>query len=467
MTARCLFVCGALLLLANVANGARYQRTKDGKTLVWNNLRGIAQEATWSGNRDSNEYATGEGTLTWYRVELKILADASARPLRERSVVVNSYTGKMVQGKFEGLVVKEEAGTILHTTFVNGNKSGYWSGEPTTTSKTKESKPVEPAREEPEETAEEPAPSPTAIPSPKEEQWTEPTLAEPLEAPERPAQSPIATATPAEKRPAVTTAPERSAPPVDQVRKETVHESALLAPTRDSPGLELATPPPSLRMTVGAAASPQVFLRSTPTPPPVSPPPADTAVKGGTVADLKEQTQSVLSRVGDATGNFHEIDQLDSVEKLPAPISESVVSLVDRAHERRLELGYEEALKEYGTEIQTADALSVVDQITRNIAFNNAPAANSKLADFLKSNPRPTADSQKPLWRYLTSVQLLCGRLEKEANIHLQRAQSLASAGKSSEAIQEYREANRIFPNPATAEKIRKLSSSQNKPSKP
>jgi len=202
-------------------------------------------------------------------------------------------------------------------------------------------------------------------------------------------------------------------------------------------------------------------------PPPASPPPADTAVKEGTVADLKEQTQSVLSRVGDATGNFHEIDRLDSVEKLPAPVSESVVSLVDRARERRLELGYEEALKEYGTEIQTADALSVVDQITRNIAFNNASAANSKLADFLKSNPQPIADSQKALWRYLTSAQLLCSRLEKEASVHLQRAQSLASAGKTSEAIQEYQEANRIFPTPATTEKIRQLSSSQSKPRKP
>jgi hypothetical protein len=467
MTARCLFVCGALLLLANAAYGARYQRTKDGKTLVWNNLRGVAQEATWSGDRDSNGYATGEGTLTWYRVELKILADSSARPLRERSVVVNSYTGKMVQGKFEGLVVKEESGTTLHTTFVNGDKSGYWSGEPTTTSQTREPKPVEPAREKPEETAEEPAPSPTAIPSPNQEQWTEPTLAEPLEAPEEPAPSPIATATPAEKRPAVTTAPERSAPPVDQVRKETVYESALLAPTRDSPGLELAKPPPSLSMTVGAASSPQALLRSTPTPPPVSPPPAETAAKEGAVDNLKEQTQSVLSQVGDATDNFREIDKLDSVGKLPAPVSESVISLVDRARERRLEFGYEAAAKEYGTEIQTADALSVVDQITRNIAFNNASAANSKLAGFLKSNSQPTADSQKPLWRYLTSVQLLCSRLEKEADIHLQRAQSLATAGKTSEAIQEYREANRIFPNPATAEKIRQLSSPQSKPRKP
>ena len=185
------------------------------------------------------------------------------------------------------------------------------------------------------------------------------------------------------------------------------------------------------------------------------------------ITDFKEQTQAVLSRVGDATDNFHEIDRLDSVEKLPAPVSESVVSLVDRARERRLELGYEEALKEYGTEIQTADALSVVDQITRNIVFSNASGASSKLADFLKGHPQPIADSQKALWHYLTSAQLLCSRLEKEASVHLQRAQSLAAAGKTSEAIQEYREATRIFPNPATAKKIRELSSPQSAPLHP
>jgi tetratricopeptide (TPR) repeat protein len=220
-------------------------------------------------------------------------------------------------------------------------------------------------------------------------------------------------------------------------------------------------------MTVGPAASPQAVLRSMPSPPPPNPPPVDTAAKEATVADLKEQTQSILSRVGDATNNFHEIDGLDSVEKLPAPVSESVVSLVDRAREHRLELGYETALREYGTEIQTADALSVVDQITRNIGYNNASEASSKVTDFLKNNPEPVADSQKPLWRYLTSVQTLCSRLEKEADVHLQRAQALAAEGKNSEAIQEYREANRIFPCPATAQKIRQLASSQNKPSKP
>jgi hypothetical protein len=474
VTARSIFVCSAILLLANVAYGARYQRTQDGKTLVWNNLRGVAHGATWSGGRESDGYATGEGTLTWYRGELKIATDSS-KPLKEGSVVVSSYTGKMVRGKFEGLVAREQGGTTLYTTFVNGNKASYWSSQPTTAAKTKEQQLAKPVRKEPVESAvaEEPKPSPVATATPKKER---PAVATSTP---KPAPSPTPSLPPVEQpwtepvltAPATAVVHERSTSPADHKREEVVRKDAVAetpAPTRDRHTLELAKPPSSLRMTLGTAPSPQASLRSTPaSPPPASPPPVEAAAKEGTVADLKEQTQSVLSRVGDATNNFHEVDGLDSVEKLPAPVAESVVSLVDRARERRLELGYETALHEYGTEIQTADALSVVDQITRNIGYNNAAEASSKVADFLKNNPEPVADSQKPLWRYLTSVQTLCSRLEKEADVHLQRAQSLAATGKSSEAIQEYREANRIFPSPAAAQKIRQLSSSPSAPLHP
>src|SRR4029077_7488928 len=64
---RFFFVCRALLVFANVALGdGTYQRTKDGKTLVWNNHPQAGDEAKWSGDRDREGYASGFGTLTWY-----------------------------------------------------------------------------------------------------------------------------------------------------------------------------------------------------------------------------------------------------------------------------------------------------------------------------------------------------------------------------------------------------------------
>lgn len=177
------------------------------------------------------------------------------------------------------------------------------------------------------------------------------------------------------------------------------------------------------------------------------------------IAEFKEQTESVLAQVSDATGNFREVDRLDAVLTLPALVSASVASLNDRARDFRSKLGYEIAFHESRPETETVDALVVVDQVTRDLAVENAPAARMKLLSFLKLYPEPIRDNQKSLWRYLTSTSSLCDRLKNEAETHLERAQSLGSAGKKGEALREYQEIYRIYPNPVTAEKIRQLES--------
>jgi hypothetical protein len=396
---RCLLVCSGLLLFANGAyGGGAYQRTQDGKTLVWNNYPGLGEEVAWSGDRDPNGYAIGQGTLTWYRVEQPIVTGSSIPSARrERIFGVYRYSGKMVRGKLDGPVNADAKGKTFHATFVNGSKIGDWAA----------------------------GPAPTRTPKERRNERV-----------------PGGAAVAASVQKAAPTPPERRAEPVVET------------PTEGTASLELGRPPSSLRMPVVAAASPQASIPSAPS---SSPAAVGPAVKDHIIADFKDETQSVLSRVSDATANFHEIDRLESVQKLPAPVSENVGSLVERARDFRAKVGYETPLHEYRTETVTVDALSVVDQITRNIAANDASAASSRLADFLKSNPEPTADSQKGLWRYLTSVRSLCSRLEKDADVHLQKAQSLASAGKRSDAIREYQEAGRIFPKPATAEKIRQL----------
>jgi len=145
------------------------------------------------------------------------------------------------------------------------------------------------------------------------------------------------------------------------------------------------------------------------------------------------------------------------VQKFPAPVSESVDSLIERARDFRAKVGYETALRECRTETETADALAAVDQIIRNLAAGDASVANLELANFLRNNPEPMADNQKTLWHYLTSMRSLFSRSRKEAEVHLQRAQSLDSTSKAGEAVREYREAYRAFPTPATADKIRQL----------
>src|SRR6266576_4294586 len=120
MNMRSLFVCSALLLFASVAYGAgSYQRTRDGKTLVWNDLPKLGEEATWSGKRDKNGFANGSGTLTWYKVEPTIVTGSNIPDARRYAVVINRYSGRMVRGKFKGAVTYVDAnGKRLQATFV-------------------------------------------------------------------------------------------------------------------------------------------------------------------------------------------------------------------------------------------------------------------------------------------------------------------------------------------------------------
>src|SRR6266550_5463079 len=124
MNIRSLFVCSALLLFASVAYGAgSYQRTRDGKTLIWNDSPKRREEATWSGKRDKNGFAAGSGTLTWYKVEPTIVTGSNIPDARRYAVVINRYSGKMVRGKLKGAVTYVDAnGKRLQATFVKGGK---------------------------------------------------------------------------------------------------------------------------------------------------------------------------------------------------------------------------------------------------------------------------------------------------------------------------------------------------------
>jgi ketosteroid isomerase-like protein len=121
MNIRSLFVCGALLLFASVAYGAgSYQRTRDGQTFVWNDSPEPGEEATWSGKRDKDGFATGPGILTWYKVEPTIVTGSNILDTRRYVVVTSLYSGKMVRGKFEGAVTYVDAnGKTLQVTAVN------------------------------------------------------------------------------------------------------------------------------------------------------------------------------------------------------------------------------------------------------------------------------------------------------------------------------------------------------------
>ena len=101
-----------LPLFAGAALGeGTYQRTKDGKTIVWNNDPKPGDTATWFGDRDGEGYATKIGTLTWYTPNGALYA---------------RYFGNMVRGKFDGMVNVHSKGKTDHAIFVDGQRTTRW-----------------------------------------------------------------------------------------------------------------------------------------------------------------------------------------------------------------------------------------------------------------------------------------------------------------------------------------------------
>lgn len=116
-----------LLLLAKaaLANGA-YQRTEDRKkALVWNNDPKPQDAASWSGERDGKGYATGHGTLTWFRVD-RVPVTGSNISIARKKTPISAYTGNMVRGKFEGPVETVDHRKAYHAKFVDGRRKGLW-----------------------------------------------------------------------------------------------------------------------------------------------------------------------------------------------------------------------------------------------------------------------------------------------------------------------------------------------------
>lgn len=183
----------------------------------------------------------------------------------------------------------------------------------------------------------------------------------------------------------------------------------------------------------------------------------DPNAKRQLIAEFKKQIDLVFGEVKSATNNFQEVDRLDQVRSLPKAVSAHVTLLTGSASEFRSIVGYEVTFYECLAEMQTVDALLVVDQSTSIIAAKDTPIARKTLAAFRNRYSKAPADAQKPLWRYIDSMFALCERLKNEAEARLPRARSLESEGKKADALREYRAINQIYPNKITTERIRML----------
>jgi hypothetical protein len=118
------FLCTTILLGAGPLRAAdgTYQRTKDGKTLVWNADPNPGDLATWSGDRDKDGYAAGFGTLNWY--------SRKANGPEVKQTLYASYFGNMLRGKLDGPVNGHSKGVTNHAYFIEGKRASQWAAGP-------------------------------------------------------------------------------------------------------------------------------------------------------------------------------------------------------------------------------------------------------------------------------------------------------------------------------------------------
>jgi hypothetical protein len=296
VNARSIFFGGALLLLfaTSAYAGGKYQRTKDGRTRVWNNYPQAGDAATWSGNRDAYGYATGSGTLTWYTTERKTLTGSNLATAQYKES--SSYSGTMIRGKLDGMVVNVDAnGKTFHGIFIDGRKTSDWAAGPAPS-------PSSPIALPEESTLPRPEPSVVALEQLRKEiARQEPIPETPAQAPSPapPAEGPTSIPHPSSQSPGAITPIPQSAdvaipPPAaatDDAGTSSPQQDALPAAVakRPIPAVEkslrsLTGPPSSLTKNSVAEESPMAGATSTSS----SPPPAGSRLTSTEVAALAD-----------------------------------------------------------------------------------------------------------------------------------------------------------------------------------
>ena len=348
MNIRTFFVFGVLLLFGSVVYGGSYQRTRDGRTLVWRDVPARGDEATWSGRRDKNGFATGSGVLTWYKIERSIVTGSNILDTR-RNVTISHYSGEMVRGKFKGAV-----------TYVNANRkavekiSGKRANRSSRRQKaTRSASRIAKATPRTERT---PAPSSDRIivdtpeltsvpdtPAPAPEQSASPGAEEPQTAapPETTALTEKPIATPLEP------APEQSAPPIAQEQQTAVpsETGALVAKQMATPPERQDTQLEARNTTAQTPNQPDNSLRSQ-SAPPIELPKPPTTIDEETVARLDTLYHSAV-KANDAA-IMDEILADDFVLVTDDGASLTKADLIKEAQEKRTTYEHQEV--EEGTQ---------------------------------------------------------------------------------------------------------------------
>lgn len=111
MNGSLLFSLAFIFAVTAGADAGAFRRTTDGRALVWNNEPRPGDSASWDGPVDSDGYATGFGTLTWFKY----------------GEWAFKYSGPMSRGRLHGYINNVDAdGDAFAGTIKRGIKQSDW-----------------------------------------------------------------------------------------------------------------------------------------------------------------------------------------------------------------------------------------------------------------------------------------------------------------------------------------------------
>jgi ketosteroid isomerase-like protein len=322
-----ILTCALTVAMATAAQ-AKYDRALDGKTKIWHNPPEPNLQASWSGERDEKGYATGRGTLTWFRIEHR-WETGSLLP-GTKYIQVSQYEGKMVDGRLEGSVVRTDSiGTIRRAKFADGRKTTDWTAGSASTAAKHADQQVS-KHSEPEAPAEGPAPTPK--------------LDEHV--PETPAAATVTTAATTPPPPATPPAIAQqatkpaSSPSSDSLRSLAMPPSSLRIASLNESSKQPAAPSPETEDETAPAEASSEAQASTSTSPASSAPASLKGEDAQTVAALDTEYHAAV-KTNDATT----IDRIladDFVLMHGAGLKLSKADIVKRAREKQSRYEHQE-----------------------------------------------------------------------------------------------------------------------------
>ena len=174
------------------------------------------------------------------------------------------------------------------------------------------------------------------------------------------------------------------------------------------------------------------------------------------IASFKLTSSATIKRIREAITTIPSSANLSDIH-ITDDVSRDAESLQKSLAELEHSLSDAKRVSECVAERETSHFIFLLVKALRSIKQGDANAPYEEIQSFLNNLQKTLPTNDAPPMDLVSSIYAIFSLKREVAHGYQQKADSFSSAGKTSEAIKQLEEANRIFPNPAILEQIKKL----------